>query len=91
MLACVSIPQEERPKRPIPEVAFCEEKSRLQDEFLTAIQELNSLLSDQTRAVIEGDPDFSRFDLLIHLAQEKKDRAKYAWIAHVESHRCAEV
>lgn len=86
----VSIPQDERPKRAIPEVGFCEEKARLQDEFLTAIQELNALLSDQTRSVIEGDSDFSRFDVLIHLAQEKKDRAKYAWIAHVESHHCGE-
>jgi hypothetical protein len=28
--------------------------------------------------------------MLLHLAQEKKDNAKYAWIEHVESHHCAE-
>ena len=72
----------------IPGVGFCEEKSRLLDQFVTAIRELNALLNDQTKAVIDGDPDFSRFDVLLHFAQEKKEKAKYAWIAHVESHRC---
>jgi hypothetical protein len=28
--------------------------------------------------------------LLIHMALEKRDKAKYQWIAHVESHRCGE-
>jgi hypothetical protein len=72
----------------IPEIGFCAEKNRLQTDFLRAIRELNAVLAEQTRAVIDGDPDFNRFDVLIHMAQEKKDRAKYAWIAHVESHGC---
>jgi hypothetical protein len=81
--------QERRPLRGhIPEVGFCEEKNRLLGEFMRAIRDLNALLSQQTQAVIEGDPDFSRFDVLLHLAQLKKDTAKYAWIAHVETHRC---
>jgi hypothetical protein len=75
---------------PIPELGFCPEKNRLKDEFLKAIHELNALQKQQTQAVIDGDPDFSRFDVLLHLAQEKKDNAKYAWMAHVESHRCEE-
>jgi hypothetical protein len=70
------------------EVAFCKEKNRLLNEFLDAIHEMTALQSQQTRAVIEGDPDFSRFDVLLHLALEKKEKAKYAWIAHVESHHC---
>jgi hypothetical protein len=72
----------------IPQIGFCEIKNRLQRNFLQTIRELNTLLSDQTQAVIDGDPDFGRFDLLIQMAQEKKDTAKYAWIAHVESHQC---
>jgi hypothetical protein len=67
---------------------FCEEKQRLLDGFLKATREMCALHKQQMEAVIEGDTDFSRFDVLIHLAQERKDRAKYAWIAHVESHRC---
>jgi hypothetical protein len=74
----------------IPEVGFCEENQRLKDEFLVAIHEMNLLQSEQMKAVIEDDPDFSRFDLLIHMALEKRDKAKYQWIAHVESHRCVE-
>jgi hypothetical protein len=72
----------------IPDVAFCEEKNRLMGEFLEALHEMTALQSQQTEAVIENDPDFARFDVLLHLAQEKKENAKYAWIAHVESHNC---
>jgi hypothetical protein len=75
-------------KRSIPETAYCEQKSRLLNEFLQAIRELNALQAQQTRAVIEGDQDFSRFDVLLHMAQEKKDTAKYTWMAHVEFHKC---
>jgi len=76
-----------RSKR-IPDIGFCMEKKLLLDEFLRAIQEINILHEQQTRAVIEGDPDFCRFDLLLYLAQEDKDQAKYAWMAHVDSHGC---
>ena len=71
-----------------PAVGFCEEKSRLLNEFLQATREVTASVIQQTQAVIEGDPDFARFDLLLHHAQEKKEQAKYAWIAHVESHHC---
>jgi hypothetical protein len=70
--------------------AFCPEKKHLLDDFLRAIQELNALLSQQTQAVMDGDPDFSRFDILLHLAHERKDLAKYTWINHVETHKCQE-
>ncbi|MDR3703421.1 MAG: hypothetical protein P4L56_27480 [Candidatus Sulfopaludibacter sp.] len=60
------------------------------DAFLEAIRELNALQSQQIQAVIDGDSDFTRFDVLLHIAQEKKDRAKYEWISHVETHRCEE-
>jgi uncharacterized damage-inducible protein DinB len=58
------------------------------EEFLDAIRELSQLQTEQARAVIESDPEFSRFDLLIHMANERKDRAKYALLLHVEQHRC---
>lgn len=82
--------QDERPKPThIPEIGFCEARNRLLEEFLEAIRELTYLQNQQTQAVIEGDLDFTRFDVLLHLAQEKKETAKYAWIAHVEYHHCA--
>ena len=74
----------------IPQIGFCEEKSRLLNEFLQASREMMALQNQQTQAVIQGDSDFPRFDVLLHLAQERKEIAKYAWIAHVESHGCGE-
>ena len=64
------------------------EKNRLMDEFLQAGRELIALHSRQMQAALEGDTDFGRFELLLHLAQEKKEQAKYAWIAHVHAHQC---
>ena len=67
---------------------FCGIRQRLVDAFTAAVREMNVIENQQIQAVIEGDSDFSRFDLLLHYAQEKKDTAKYAWIAHVEVHGC---
>jgi hypothetical protein len=72
----------------ISSLGFCAQKHRLSEEFLQAIHEVNVLLTQQLQAVIDGDSGFPEFDVLIHIAQQKKDRAKYAWIAHVESHHC---
>ena len=82
--------QDRRARIHVPEIGFCEEKQELTDLLLDAIHELTVLHAQQTRAVIDNDQDFPRFDMLLRLAQEKKDNAKYAWIEHVESHRCAE-
>ena len=70
------------------EVGFCEVKQKLVNDFLEAVREITVLQNAQAQAVIDDDPDFSRFDLLLHIAQEKKDLAKYSWIAHVETHGC---
>jgi hypothetical protein len=83
--------QEERADRlNPPELMFCGEKNRLLREFLGAIHDLVETQKQQTQAVIDGDADFARFDLLLHMAHERKELAKYAWIAHVESHHCEE-
>jgi hypothetical protein len=67
---------------------FCEEKLRLMEEFLSAATDLVTAHNEQVRALIDDDSDFSRFDLLIHLAAERKRRAKYAYLAHLEKHGC---
>ena len=77
-------------QRRIPEVQFCAEKHRLEDEFLTAIREVVVVLDQQSRALIDGEAEFSHFRLLLHLAHEKKDEAKYALLAHIEAHHCEE-
>lgn len=72
-----------------PEIGFCESKQKLMDDFLEAVREMTVLQEQQARAAIEDDRDFSRFDVPLHFAQEKKELAKYAWIAHVDSHGCS--
>jgi hypothetical protein len=78
----------------IPKIGYCAEKIRLLGEFLESIREFTDLQNQQTQAVIDAaansDADFTRFGVLLHIAQDKKDRAKYAWIAHVEEHGCQE-
>jgi hypothetical protein len=73
---------------PRPDIAFCAEKQRLLEAFGEAAKELAVLQGQQVAAVIEGDEDFSRFDLLLHMAQEKKEHSKYAYLLHVEQHGC---
>ena len=70
------------------QIPFCRERQQLVDEFVEASRELVELQSQQTQNVISGDADFTRFDDLMHMAREKKDRAKYALIAHREKHHC---
>ena len=72
----------------IPVIGYCAEKKQLMNEFLQAIHELGAVQAQQARALIDGDLDFSRFDVLIHMANEKKDWVKYALLSHVEQHHC---
>jgi two-component system, chemotaxis family, response regulator Rcp1 len=67
----------------------CEEHNRLLDQFGAAIQELLKLHGDQYQAIIEDDNESERFDLLIHVANERKQLAKYAYLRHVEAHGCS--
>ncbi len=67
---------------------FCEEKLRLMEDFLAAATDLVSAHNEQVKALIDDDPDFSRFDLLIHFATERKRRAKYCYLTHLEQHGC---
>jgi hypothetical protein len=68
---------------------ICEEHRRLLDEFGEAVEELLLLHEHQFLAIVQGDTESHRFDLLIHMANEKKLLAKYAYIRHVESHGCS--
>ena len=80
------------PKRkngpPKAETPYCEESRRLLDVFADAVRELALLHEEQFRAILSGDGDASRFDLLVHLATEKKHAAKYAYLHHIEEHGC---
>jgi hypothetical protein len=80
---------EARDKRELGSTYVCEEGRRLLDLFGAAVQELVVLHERQFLAVVEGDPDANRFDLLIHEANEKKQAAKYIYMTHMEAHRCS--
>jgi len=69
-------------------IAYCPARHRLLTEFTEAVQDLGLLQDQQVAALLNGDQEFSRFDILIHLASDRKQRAKYAYISHVETHGC---
>ena len=67
---------------------FCETKLRLMEEFLAAATDLVTAHNEQVKALLDEDPDFNRFDLLIHSATERKRKAKYDYLVHLERHGC---
>jgi hypothetical protein len=72
-----------------PRKAGCDVHNGLLDDFGMAIRELLELHEQQFLAIVDGDIDCHRFDLLIHMANEKKQLAKYAYLRHVEEHGCS--
>jgi hypothetical protein len=68
---------------------YCAEAQALLDAFGEAVRELVVLLEMQFQSVVEGDESASRFDLLIHAANEKKQSAKYVYMSHLEKHGCS--
>ena len=68
----------------------CEEHRRCLETFGVAVRELLELHEQQWLAIIDGEQDCCRFDVLIHMANEKKQSAKYAYLRHVEAHGCSD-
>jgi hypothetical protein len=68
--------------------AYCDEARCLLDAFGQAIKDLVQLHELQFLAIVEGDQECSRFDVLIHMANERKMAAKYDYLHHVEVHGC---
>jgi two-component system, chemotaxis family, response regulator Rcp1 len=69
--------------------AECKEHSRLMSEFGLAVRELLKLHEQQFQAIVDGDQECARFDILIHMANEQKQMSKYAYLRHVEAHGCS--
>ena len=67
----------------------CQEQRRLMETFAAAVKELLALHQQQFDAARNGDPECNRFDLLIHIASERKQQAKYEYLRHVEEHGCS--
>lgn len=67
---------------------ICAEARRLLDMFGEAVEELIALHEQQFQAVVAGERDANRFDLLIHGANERKRQAKYLYLTHLREHGC---
>ena len=68
----------------------CADHDRLLEIFGTAVREVLDLHEQQWLALVDGDEDSYRFDVLIHMANETKQSAKYAYLRHVETHGCSD-
>lgn len=70
------------------EFVLCGEARRLLDQFAEAATCVLQLLEQQSVAVLSGDLEANRFDLLIHQANERKQDAKYEYLHHLQTHGC---
>jgi tRNA splicing endonuclease len=70
---------------------YCQKARDLLDAFSTTIREVITLHEDQFQAVLASDDDSERFDDLIHMANERKRDAKYAYLRHLEIHDCSKI
>ena len=68
---------------------YCDIARQLLEAFGEAVQELMRLHEQQFQCVLAGDTSANRFDLLIHDANERKQRAKYTYMAHIDIHGCS--
>ena len=67
---------------------YSQEAGRLLNAFAESVRLLVDLHEQQLRAIISGDIEANRFDLLIHEANERKQDAKYAYLKHLDMHGC---
>jgi hypothetical protein len=74
----------------MPRAMGCDEHNRCLEDFGAAVRELLELHEQQWLAIVDGEQDCCPFDLLIHMANEKKQSAKYAYLRHVETHGCSD-
>ena len=70
-------------------LAYCREAKELLETYGLAVQQLVEVHREQFESVIGGDLDSTRFDDLIHMANETKQDAKYAYLTHLEAHGCS--
>jgi len=70
-------------------VVYCQQAQALLDALGEAIHELIQLHEEQFQSLIGGDLDSTRFDPLIHMANERKHQAKYEYLLHLETHGCS--
>jgi len=70
---------------------YCQHARELLDALGEAIREIIKLHEEQFQSLVGGDLDSTRFDPLIHMANERKHEAKYAYLHHLETHGCSKL
>jgi hypothetical protein len=70
---------------------YCQQAKELLNALSEAIRELIKLHEEQFQSLLGGDLDSTRFDPLVHRANERKQNAKYAYLQHVETHGCSKL
>jgi tRNA splicing endonuclease len=78
-----------RGKSPATGLLYCREAKEFLEALTEAVRDLVLLHTQQFQSLIEGDLDSTRFDDLIHMANERKREAKYAYLNHLEEHGCS--
>jgi len=73
------------------DLIYCEQARDFLGAFSSVIREVITLQEEQFQAVLQGDDDSARFDDLIHMANERKREAKYAYLHHVENNNCSKL
>ena len=75
---------------PLPNIESlnCAAAAKLLETFIAAVRHANELSEQQVRAALAGDDDLQRFEMLMSLAVELRQTAKYAFMQHVEEHGC---
>ena len=70
---------------------YCQQAKELLGALSDAMLELIKLHEEQFQSLVGGDLDSTRFDPLIHMANERKHDAKYAYLHHLETHGCSKL
>jgi hypothetical protein len=72
-------------------LAYCQAAKELLGKFGETVHVLMKLHEEQFQSIVGGDLDSTRFDDLIHMANERKHEAKYAYLHHLETHGCSKI
>ena len=70
---------------------YCQHAKELLEALSETIRELIKLHEEQFQSLVGGELDSTRFDPLIHMANERKHEAKYAYLHHLETHGCSKL
>jgi len=74
-------------RAPILTPGICEEKQRLNADFVQAVREVMELHDSEITSLVRGD-QASRFDLALRAAQRNREQAKRKLFRHIIEHGC---